>query len=97
MNSRLDTMQAAVLIQKLAIFQDEIETRNRIAKTYNEGLGDVARVPEVIAGGVSTWAQYTIEVDDRDGLAAHLKKHNIPTAVYYPIPIHKQGDRKSVV
>jgi UDP-2-acetamido-2-deoxy-ribo-hexuluronate aminotransferase len=91
MNSRLDTMQAAVLIQKLAIFQDEIETRNRIAKTYNEGLGDVARVPEVIAGGVSTWAQYTIEVDDRDGLAAHLKKHNIPTAVYYPIPIHKQG------
>lgn len=91
MNSRLDTVQAAVLIEKLAIFQEEIETRNRIAKTYNEGLADVARVPQVIVGGVSTWAQYTIEVDDRDGLAAHLKKRSIPTAVYYPIPIHKQG------
>ena len=91
MNARMDTIQAAVLLQKLAIFADEIEARNRVADRYNQGLGDVVRTPEVIEGGVSVWAQYTIETDDRDGLAAHLKAAEIPTAVYYPIPIHKQG------
>ncbi|MDP2010011.1 MAG: DegT/DnrJ/EryC1/StrS family aminotransferase, partial [Phenylobacterium sp.] len=50
----------------------------------------VVRTPSVIAGGVSVWAQYTIETDDRDGLAAHLKAAEIPSAVYYPIPIHRQ-------
>ena len=48
-------------------------------------------VPRVIDGGVSVWAQYTIETEDRDGLVAHMKEAQIPTAVYYPIPIHKQG------
>ena len=91
MNSRLDTIQAAVLIEKLAIFADEIVTRNRIAARYNDLLRPhVLRVPEVIAGGVSTWAQYTIEHADRDGLAAHLKSRGVPTAVYYPIPLHLQ-------
>jgi UDP-2-acetamido-2-deoxy-ribo-hexuluronate aminotransferase len=91
MNSRLDTVQAAVLIEKLAIFADEIEARNRIAARYNELLAPhVESVPFVLEGGVSTWAQYTIEVADRDGLARRLKERGIPTAVYYPIPIHKQ-------
>jgi dTDP-4-amino-4,6-dideoxygalactose transaminase len=91
MNSRLDTIQAAILIEKLAIFADEIEARNRIAARYNEHLADhVAAVPHVINGGVSVWAQYTLEHDNRSGLQAHLKEKGVPTAVYYPIPIHKQ-------
>lgn len=91
MNSRMDTIQAAVLLQKLAIFADEIEARGRVAARYAEGLGDVVRVPPVIAGGVSVWAQYTIETEDRDGLAAHLRSEEIPTAVYYPVPLHQQA------
>jgi UDP-2-acetamido-2-deoxy-ribo-hexuluronate aminotransferase len=91
MNSRLDTIQAAILIEKLAIFADEIEKRNVVAARYNEALADVATVPGMIAGGVSTWAQYTIEIENRDELAAYAKSRGVPTAVYYPIPIHKQG------
>ncbi len=91
MNSRMDTIQAAVLLQKLAIFPDEIEARGRVAARYAEGLGDVVRPPSVIAGGVSVWAQYVIETDDRDGLAAHLRAEQIPTAVYYPVPLHQQA------
>ena len=91
MNSRLDTIQAAVLIEKLNVFADEIGWRNTIAARYNAGLAaHVARVPTVIEGGVSVWAQYTIEHENRDGLAAHLKDHGIPTAVYYPVPMHLQ-------
>ena len=91
MNARMDTIQAAVLLQKLAIFPDEIEARGRVAARYAEGLGDVVGVPRVIAGGVSVWAQYTIQTDDRDGLAAHLRSQEIPTAVYYPVPLHRQA------
>ncbi len=90
MNSRMDTIQAAVLLQKLTIFESEIEARNKVAGRYAAGLSDVVTVPKVIEGGVSVWAQYTIETADRDGLAAHLKSQDIPSAVYYPIPIHKQ-------
>jgi dTDP-4-amino-4,6-dideoxygalactose transaminase len=90
MNGRMDTVQAAVLLQKLTIFEDEIATRNRVADRYAEALGEVVTVPRVIAGGVSTWAQYTIETDDRDGLAAALRAAGVPTAVYYPVPIHRQ-------
>ena len=91
LNSRLDTIQAAVLIEKLKVFGEEIEWRNRIAARYNEGLRPhVAAVPDVPAGNVSNWAQYTIEHENRDGLAAHLKEQGVPTAVYYPIPLHLQ-------
>jgi UDP-2-acetamido-2-deoxy-ribo-hexuluronate aminotransferase len=91
MNSRLDTVQAAVLIEKLKVFGDEIEWRTRIADRYNELLGPhVTTVPFLPAGNVSNWAQYTIEHPDRDGLAAHLKVQGIPSAVYYPIPCHLQ-------
>lgn len=91
MNSRLDTIQAAVLGEKLKVFADEIVWRNRIAARYNEGLRPhVAAVPDVPAGNVSNWAQYTIEHDDRDALAAHLKAQGVPTAVYYPVPMHMQ-------
>jgi dTDP-4-amino-4,6-dideoxygalactose transaminase len=92
MNSRLDTLQAAILIEKLAIFAGEIAARQAVADRYAEGLRDSCLcVPTVIEGGVSTWAQYVIEHDNRDGLAAHLKAHEIPTAVYYPVPMHCQA------
>jgi dTDP-4-amino-4,6-dideoxygalactose transaminase len=90
--SRLDTMQAAVLIEKLKIFPDEIIARDRVARRYNEGLADVAVVPTVPAGMTSVWAQYTIRISGgrRDAFAAALKAESIPTAIYYPIPLHLQ-------
>ena len=92
MNSRLDTIQAAILIEKLKIFPEEIELREAVARRYNAGLGksNRIRVPSVIAGAQSTWAQYTIQVPDRDKLQADLKAKGIPTAVYYPIPLSAQ-------
>jgi dTDP-4-amino-4,6-dideoxygalactose transaminase len=90
MNGRLDTMQAAVLIEKLKIFPDEIAARDRVAKRYNEMLGDVATVPVVAEGNTSVWAQYTLRVQNRDALAAALKAKGIPTAIYYPKPLHQQ-------
>jgi dTDP-4-amino-4,6-dideoxygalactose transaminase len=90
MNSRLDSLQAAILLEKLKIFADEIVARNRIAERYAEGLSGSAVTPKVIEGGVSVWAQYTIEHPDRDGLAAHLKTKGVPTAAYYPKPVHMQ-------
>jgi len=92
MNSRLDTLQAAILIEKLAIFEEEIALRQAVADRYAKGLdGSVLQVPTVIEGGVSVWAQYVIEHRDRDGLAAHLKSQGVPTAVYYPVPMHQQA------
>ena len=94
--SRLDTMQAAILIEKLKIFPDEIDARNATARRYNEGLSDVAVVPAVPPGMTSVWAQYTIRVQGgrRDALAAELKAERIPTAIYYPIPLHRQHASK---
>ena len=91
-NSRLDTIQAAILLEKMKIFPEEIELRDRIAKRYNEALGrsNRIRVPRVIEGAQSTWAQYTLQVPDRDKLQADLKAKGIPTAVYYPIPLSAQ-------
>jgi UDP-2-acetamido-2-deoxy-ribo-hexuluronate aminotransferase len=90
-NSRLDTIQAAILLPKLAIFADEIKKRNIVAKRYIEGLsGHALRVPFVLEGVVSTWAQFTIEVQDQANFAAKLKEKGIPTARYYPKPVHQQ-------
>jgi dTDP-4-amino-4,6-dideoxygalactose transaminase len=90
--SRLDTIQAAILIEKLKIFPDEIAARDRVARRYSEALGDVATIPAVPAGTSSVWAQYTIRVtgNRRDKVAAALKSEGIPTAIYYPIPLHRQ-------
>jgi dTDP-4-amino-4,6-dideoxygalactose transaminase len=90
--SRLDTMQAAILIEKLKIFPDEIAARDRVARRYSEALGDVASAPVVPAGLTSVWAQYTLRIPGgrRDAFAAALKAEGIPTAIYYPIPLHKQ-------
>lgn len=92
MTARLDTIQAAVLIEKLDIFEDEMAARDRIAARYNTLLADVATVPAVAPGATSTWAQYTIRLAPgrRDALADALRKEGVPTAVYYRIPMHKQ-------
>ena len=93
MTGRLDTMQAAVLIEKLKIFADEIAARNRVAERYARGLGNVVTVPQLAPGCTSVWAQYTIRLPqgvDRDGFAAALKAQGIPTAIYYPKSIHQQ-------
>jgi dTDP-4-amino-4,6-dideoxygalactose transaminase len=91
MNSRLDTLQAAILLEKLSIFVEEIEARQAIAERYAVGLeGAVLSVPRAL-DAVSVWAQYVIEHSNRDGLAAHLKTRGIPTAVYYPVPMHLQA------
>ena len=91
LNSRLDTLQAAILIEKLAVFADELDRRDVIADRYADGLsGTAVRTPVVIDAGRSTWAIYTIEHANRDGLAAHLKTLGVPTAAYYPMPMHRQ-------
>ncbi len=89
---RLDTIQAAVLIEKLKIFPEEIVARDKVARRYNEGLAKSAAVPVVPQGHTSVWAQYTIRLKpgQRDGFANTLKEQGIPTAIYYPKPLHKQ-------
>ncbi|HXL12992.1 MAG TPA: DegT/DnrJ/EryC1/StrS family aminotransferase, partial [Bradyrhizobium sp.] len=93
LTGRLDTMQAAILIEKLKIFEDEITMRNQVAERYAQGLGNVVTVPRVAGGSTSVWAQYTIRLpqgSDRDGFAAALKAQGIPTAIYYPKSMHQQ-------
>ncbi len=90
MNGRLDTIQAAILLEKLAIFEEELVSRQRIAERYNAALEDVATVPFVGNAAKSAWAQYTLRVADRDAVRARCQDAGIPTQVYYPIPLHKQ-------
>lgn len=91
-NSRLDTIQAAILIEKLRIFPEEIAMRDSVARRYSRALSrsNRIRVPEIMPGARSTWAQYTIQVPDRDKLQADLKAQGIPTAVYYSRPLSVQ-------
>jgi dTDP-4-amino-4,6-dideoxygalactose transaminase len=91
-NSRLDTIQAAILMCKLDIFPDEIEARQTVAARYAEALGNRVITPTVPDDAISVWAQYTIRVaaGRRDEVAAKLKTLGIPTAVYYPKPLHRQ-------
>ena len=93
LTGRLDTMQAAILIEKLKIFEDEIAARNLVAARYARGLGNVVTVPHVASDCISVWAQYTIRLPrgtDRDGFAATLKAQGIPTMIYYPKSMHQQ-------
>ncbi|MDG5467689.1 DegT/DnrJ/EryC1/StrS family aminotransferase [Deltaproteobacteria bacterium IMCC39524] len=91
-NGRLDTIQAAVLLPKLEIFPDEIEARQRVADKYTELLSEVPGVvtPHVPEGYGSAWAQYSIVIENRDDLQKKLDERGIPTAVYYPKPLHLQ-------
>ncbi|WP_454918153.1 DegT/DnrJ/EryC1/StrS family aminotransferase [Xanthobacter sediminis] len=92
MTARLDTVQAAVLLEKLAIFEEEIAAREKVARRYNDLLKDVATVPAVDPRATSVWAQYTLRLEPgvRDELAEKLKAEGVPTAVYYRLPMHLQ-------
>jgi len=92
LNSRLDTIQAAILIEKLKIFEDEIEKRNAVADRYTSAFAGSNRikVPPVLEGAVSTWAQYTLQVANRNDFQSQLKQAGIPTMVYYPVPLSRQ-------
>ncbi|WP_142589572.1 DegT/DnrJ/EryC1/StrS family aminotransferase [Pseudorhizobium halotolerans] len=92
LNSRLDTLQAAILIPKLEVFPQEVIDRNRVAARYSEAFANHAgiRVPHVPAGAISSWAQYTLVVEDRARLMKILAEKGIPTAVYYGKPLHMQ-------
>src|SRR5262249_2377114 len=91
-NSRLDAIQAAILMEKLAIFPEELAARQLIARRYSDGLRDVVRTPRIANEATSAWAVYTIVVEarDRDKLAAGLKAAGISTTIYYPLPLHQQ-------
>jgi len=94
LTARLDTMQAAILIEKLKIFDDEIAARDKVADRYAKGLADVVTVPKLADGCTSVWAQYTIRLPkgtDRDGFAGALKAQGVPTAIYYPKSMHQQS------
>lgn len=90
LNARLDTLQAAILLEKLRIFPDEIAARQRVAERYTAGLQDVATVPRLRPGRTSVWAQYTLRLAGRDAVQAALKADGIPTAVYYAKPLNRQ-------
>tara|TARA_B100001971_G_scaffold129103_1_gene119093 strand:- start:148242 stop:149333 length:1092 start_codon:yes stop_codon:yes gene_type:complete len=89
-NSRLDTLQAAILLEKLAIFPKEVELRQEVAKRYDEAFMGKIKTTKVADGFKSVYAQYTIEVDNRDEFCEKMKADGIPTAVHYPVPIHHQ-------
>lgn len=89
-NGRLDTLQAAVLLAKLEIFADELTARERWASVYDEALGSRVVRPPRRADGRSAWAQYCIRVPNRESLRTHLSSQGIPTAIYYPRPLHQQ-------
>lgn len=93
-NSRLDTIQAAILLEKLAVYPDEIVRRQEVADRYNAALGNRFETPHVPEGLLSVWAQYTIKLasqEERDAVQARAKENGVPTMVYYPVPLHVQN------
>ncbi len=89
-NGRLDTIQAAILIEKLSVFPEEIIMRNRVADRYASMLENLVDVPAVREGCTSVWAQYTVKTDKRDAISEELKQNGVQTALHYPIPLHRQ-------
>ena len=90
LNSRLDTIQAAVLIEKLKLFPDELKLRSDVAEAYRGLLSEKCEVPVLLPENTSAWAQYTIKVGNRGDIQKSLKARGIPSVVYYPIPLSKQ-------
>lgn len=86
---RLDTLQAAFLLEKLTIFEEEVELRQNVANIYNNLLGDIKK-QKIISGNQSVFAQYTIEVENREAVQNYLAKRSIPTAIHYPLGLHEQ-------
>jgi dTDP-4-amino-4,6-dideoxygalactose transaminase len=90
LNARLDTLQAAILLPKLAVLDDEVRLRGAVAARYTEALAGVCEVPRVPDGRVSAWAQYTIRVPDRARVRERLAARGVPTQVYYAKGLHEQ-------
>jgi len=92
LNARMDSIQAAVLIEKLKLFPDELVARQKIADRYDAALSDIVKTPLLMDGLTSSWAQYTLSLpfNIRDTLQSELKEMGVPTMVYYPIPLHEQ-------
>lgn len=95
MNSRLDTIQAAILIEKLKIFPEELVMRRNVAAAYNDTLSNTFKKPHVIDGFSSSWAQYTLVVENRNALQIMLKEHGIPSVIYYPKVLTQQSGYRS--
>ncbi len=89
-NGRMDTLQAAVLLSKFEIFNEEIQMRQEVAGKYNMSLKDVVKVPFVREKNISAWAQYSVLHNERERIINKLKNNGIPTAIYYPKPLHLQ-------
>jgi len=89
-NGRLDTLQAAILLAKLEIFPDEVERRQRVGERYSELLEDIVRTPFIEPRNTSVYAQYTVEVEQREHIRSGLQAAGIPTAVHYPLPLNAQ-------
>lgn len=91
-NGRMDTLQAAILIEKLTLFSEELIRRQAVADRYSQGLAEVATTPYVAPDCKSAWAQYTLKVDPekRKNIMEGLKKEGIPSVIYYPLPLHHQ-------
>lgn len=91
-NSRLDTLQAAILLPKLSILDSEIKSRDRIAQQYSRALSSHGNFvcPKISEGNISAWAQYTLQVNQRENFQRTLNNANVPTAIHYPLPLNKQ-------
>lgn len=90
-NSRLDTLQAAILLPKLAILDEELDQRQKVAARYAQLLGGIGLTPPLVEPhNISAWAQYTVRVPSRDAVQTHMSEAGVPTAVHYPIPLNKQ-------
>lgn len=89
-NGRIDTLQAAILLPKLEIFEGELKERQRVAARYTDAFRDITKVPHIPDGLLSAWAQYSLVTEKRDSYITKLKERGIPTAVYYPRPLHLQ-------
>ncbi len=93
LNGRMDTMQAAILLEKLAIFPDEVKSRSRVGDRYSKILNDAevsVKTPRILEYNTSVYAQYTISVNNREALQKYLNDQKVPTAIHYPVPLHKQ-------
>jgi dTDP-4-amino-4,6-dideoxygalactose transaminase len=91
LNARFDTVQAAVILAKLEVFEDELARRDAVASRYSAALAGVVDTPVVPPGYRSAWAQYSVLSDRRDAIAGALRRAGIPTSIYYPIPMHLQA------
>ena len=97
MTGRLDSMQAVILDAKLDIFEDELTLRQTVADRYHTLLGDMVGTPQLASGATSSWAQYCIKLphsSDRAAVISYLGDHGVPTAIYYPVPMHQQPPYK---